>query len=148
MEITTMEQAVQFMAGISLLLVGLSYLLRADDWKKWLTKAEKDGRHASLVFGSINVLIGSFIVAFHHVWEGIPLILTIIGIIAVFKGAVYILFPQWLPTKLKYLSKNIKPILRVSGLILAVIGVLLLREACPKECKDNWSPNLVRSEAE
>lgn len=123
-----MEQAVLLMAGICLLLIGLSYFFRAEEWNRWLEHAEKRGAQASLVFGGVNLLIGSFIVAFHPVWSGIPLILTIIGLIAVLKSFTYLLFPQWLPQKIRYIRESEKRPLQCSGVVLAVIGILLLCE--------------------
>ncbi|MDB2414216.1 hypothetical protein N9W34_00415 [Rickettsiales bacterium] len=125
-----MEQAVLLMAGISMLVFGLSYFFRAKEWDAWLLHTEKRGNRASLVFGSVNLLLGSFIVAFHPVWEGIPLILTIMGILAVCKGFSYLLFPQWLPTKLKYVNTSEKPLLQASGIVFIIISLLFLGSWC------------------
>lgn len=128
-----MEQAVQLMAGLSFTILGLSYLFRAREWNGWLIEVEQRGKQASLVFGGISLLLGAFIVAFHPVWEGIPLILTIIGILSLIKGTVYLLFPQWLPTKIKYIHQSERPLLRASGVLFIIIGAVLLNHWCTFE---------------
>lgn len=121
-----MAQAVQYMAGISFLVLGLSVLLRADDWTGWMRSLEQRGRGTFLSLGCITLMTGSFIVAFHPVWQGIPMILTIIGWIAVAEGAVYLLFPQAMPVVLRAYLKCPKMFLRIGGVITIAIALCLL----------------------
>lgn len=121
-----MEQAVEIMAGISLLAVGLSYLFRPKDWAVWLEAVREQDRSASLSFGMISILIGSFIAGFHWVWDGMAMIVTIIGVIFIIKGSVYMLFPGWLPAKITMLMPRYNPLLRVSGIVLIALALAVL----------------------
>lgn len=121
-----MEQSIQCMAGVSLILFGLSYLVATRDWIMWIEHLERHGRRASLTLGSLNLLIGSFILAFHWVWQGWSMLVSAIGVIALIKGTVYLLCPGWLPKKLSILHKKLANWLKVSGILLAVLGVLIL----------------------
>lgn len=123
-----MEQAVLLMAGISFSILGLSYLFRAKEWNRWLEHIEQRGSHSSLAFGGMNLLIGSFIVAFHPVWQGVPAILSILGIFAIAKGASYLLFPCYLPAKAGYIHRSEKPLFQISGAVFLLLAGLLLNE--------------------
>ncbi len=132
-----MEQAVEIMTGISLLAVGLSYLLRAKDWVIWLDAVRGQGRRASLSLGGMCILIGSFIAGFHWVWNGVAMIVTITGVIFLIKGFVYMLFPGWLPAKITMLIPHCQGLLRVSGIMLIALALFVLYPLCPV-MKQGW----------
>lgn len=142
-----MEQAVLYMAGIGFSVLGLSYLLRADTWDAWLQAAAARGQQASLVFGSVNLLLGSFILAFHPVWTGLPTVLTVIGLLTLLKGSIYLLFPGWLPIKLAKIRMREKPLLRGSGVALLTLGVFFLSLWCIEKnffsVKTFWNGNAL-----
>lgn len=117
-----MDHAVALMAAISFLVIGLSYLFNAGDWLAWIKYLEKQERRGSLTIGMINLMIGGFILGFHWKWEGIALVLTIVGVLATIKGTVYMLFPSWLPTKLRMMEPHCYPLLRFASLFLIAIA--------------------------
>ena len=134
-----MEQAVQLMAGLSFGVMGASFLLRARDWQEWIRGLEGNPKRASLTLGSINILIGSFIVAFHPVWMGWKMLLTLFGALGLLKGTIYVLFPGVLAANLRCFSPRIIPALRVVGALFILFGVLLFRESCDlSECVESW----------
>lgn len=120
-----MEQSIQFMTSISLIIFGLSYLTSANDWIMWIEHLERQGRRASLTLGSVNLLIGSFILAFHWIWQGWPLLVSLIGVIALVKAGTYLLCPGWLPAKLSKIHKQLPGWLKISGLILIIAGIVI-----------------------
>lgn len=98
-----MQQSIGTMAGVSFLALGLFYLFRAQDLVVWLEALQKEGHSASLTTGAISIMIGFFIVGFHWIWEGWPMILTIIGVLVIIKGFIRPLFPGCLPANLALL---------------------------------------------
>jgi uncharacterized membrane protein HdeD (DUF308 family) len=108
-----MDQAIEFMVGASLFVLALSLLFRTKVWISWLHQIEHKGRYFSLILGSVNVVLGSVILGFHWIWNGLQLLTTFIGAVLLLKGAIYMLFPQWLHRKLLQFSKNYKVILKV-----------------------------------
>lgn len=123
-----MEQAVALMAGISFLVLGLSYFFNADDWIAWIAHLQKQERRESLTIGMINMLIGSFILGFHWQWTGIGLLLSFIGIAATIKGTTYMLFPSFLPNVLRYLEPYCRTVLLYASMVLVSIGMAALVE--------------------
>ena len=121
-----MEQSIELMTAICFLVMGLSMLFRTSDWQAWVKHLQAQGRSTSLVLGSINLLLGSFIVAFHWVWEGIGLIVTIFGVLFLLRSVVLLFCPGFLPKMLKKLAPRMGGLVTVSGLVITGIAVLLL----------------------
>lgn len=117
-----MEQAVAFMAGVSFLGLGLSYFFNSGDWIAWIAHLQKQVRRGSLTIGMINLLIGGFILGFHWKWEGIALVLSVVGVLATIKGAVYMLFPSFLPRMLEGLEPHCRGLLLFASLVLIAIA--------------------------
>ena len=73
--------------------------------------------------------MGSFIVAFHNIWGGVPTILTVCGWAALAKGAVYLLFPE---LGVKRLTAGLKfgaGLWRTGGVLYVVLGLVVLQYA-------------------
>lgn len=123
-----MEQAVAFMAGAGFLVIGLSYLFNSGDWIAWIAHLQKQERRGSLTIGMINLLIGGFILGFHWQWQGLPLVLTIVGVLATIKGTVYMLFPSLLPRLLEWLEPHCRELLVFASLVLLAIAAAAFTE--------------------
>lgn len=129
MDIAT--NAVQVMAGICFIFLGISFMWRVEDWIGWITNLQGKGRRGSLTIGMLALLFGSFIVAFHPVWQGVPLLLTLLGVLAIIKGVVLLLFPGWLPDKLERNAPHIKMIFKIKALLAVTLGAALLSHVHP-----------------
>ena len=121
-----MEHAVQMMAGITFTALGVSYLIKTADWIGWLAALQAKGRNGSLSLGVAAVVLGSFILAFHPVWQGVPLVLTLLGVLAVVKGSMLLLFPGWMPGQLARFSDHFRRIIRIKATLTLALGVALL----------------------
>jgi len=95
------------------------------DWLAWITHLQAQGHTTSLVMGSVNLLLGSFIVAFHRVWQGIALIVTVFGVLFLFRSVALLFFPGFLPKMLKKLAPRSGGLVRVSGLIIVIVAAAL-----------------------
>lgn len=123
-----MEHAVAFMAGVSYLVLGPSMMIRWQDWSHWLRHMRERGRTAALMIGAWHLAIGSFIVGFHWQWEGMRMLLTVLGAKAIFEGFVYTLFPSTTLALLKWLEPYHRVLLPLSGLIVFLLSPLFLCE--------------------
>lgn len=123
-----MEQAVAFMAGVSYLALGLSLLFHWRVWSDWLKRMRTHGHSAAIALGAMHLAIGTFIVAFHWQWTGLPIVLTILGIKAILEGYLYTLFPGILLAMLQWYEPRHRPLLRVGGIITIVFSLLFLYE--------------------
>jgi hypothetical protein len=59
----------------------------------WRGKISEKGPAGSFIAGFIHFPMGALIVAFHNVWRGWPIILTLIGYGLLLKSLLYFVFP-------------------------------------------------------
>ena len=83
-----MEQATQLFAAIGFLVIGLSHLAQPKSWVAYYQALAARGNPGAFLEGFLLLNFGAFIVAFHNVWHGPALVLTLIGWAQVLKGAI------------------------------------------------------------
>ncbi|MBV9209980.1 MAG: hypothetical protein JOZ52_05095 [Acidobacteria bacterium] len=89
-----MEIAIQKLAVLAFLVIGLSHILQSRLWAQFFIGLSEMGAIGSFISAFIHFPLGALVVAFHNVWKGIPLILTLIGYSLVVKSLIYFLFPS------------------------------------------------------
>ncbi len=124
----TSLQSIEFMTGMILCVIGLSYLKGMKGWMSWIENLAIKPGQSSLVIGAINLVAGVFIIAFHWVWQGTQTIVTILGLLMTLKGVVHLLYPFWLTAKLNIILPHSKNILAISGLVTIVVGAFILHD--------------------
>jgi len=62
-----------------LLVIGLSHVAQPRAWVEFFVWLRGKGHAGVFVNGFLSLGFGSFIVAFHNVWNGLPVILTLLG---------------------------------------------------------------------
>ncbi len=92
------------------------------DWIAWIAHLQKQERRGSLTIGMINLLIGGFILGFHWKWEGIALVLTVVGVLATLKGAVDMLFPSILPRVLEWQEPHCRGLLMFASVAFIAVA--------------------------
>lgn len=90
-----METAVQKIAALSFIVVGLSHVLRPRVWAQFFSDLSRRGETASFYIVLMHLPMGAVIVAFHDVWRWPDVVLTVIGWGYVAKSLVYGLFPAF-----------------------------------------------------
>ena len=70
-------------------------------------------------------MFGSIVVAFHNVWSGIPIVLTIVGWAQVIKALIYFTFPAFGLRKLQIPSPDRANIFVPAGVLFLVLAALL-----------------------
>jgi hypothetical protein len=89
-----MEQATQVFAAVSFLVIGLSHVSQPKSWVAFFQALAARGTTGAFLEGFLLLSFGAIIVAFHNVWHGPALVLTLIGWAQVLKGAGRFLLPQ------------------------------------------------------
>ena len=89
-----MERAVEVLAGINFLIIGLSHLFQPRAWIDFFILLRGQGLPGAFANGFLSLWFGSIIVAFHNVWTGPAVILTILGWAQVVKAFVAFVAPQ------------------------------------------------------
>ncbi len=88
-----MEEAIQIFSIIALTGVGLSHLIYPQSWVSFFLDLRARGHAGAVINGMMSLWFGGIIVAFHWVWEGIPMILTLLGVAQVIKGILNMAWP-------------------------------------------------------
>jgi hypothetical protein len=89
-----MERAVEVFAVIQLTVIGLSHIVFHRAWAEFFVWLTARGRAGAFANGFLSLAFGSIVVAFHQVWSGVPMVLTIVGLLNLAKAASCFLFPD------------------------------------------------------
>ncbi|HEU4557999.1 MAG TPA: hypothetical protein VFS20_09125 [Longimicrobium sp.] len=89
-----MERAIEVIAAINCLVIGLSHVVRPHAWVDFFAWLRSKGPAGSFANGFLSLSFGALIVGFHNVWTGIPAVLTFIGWAQVLKSVTAFVFPQ------------------------------------------------------
>jgi uncharacterized protein YjeT (DUF2065 family) len=117
-----METAIEKMAALSFIVVGLSHIFRPRVWAQFFTDLARRGETASLYVVLMHLPVGTLIVAFHNVWHWPGVVLTVIGWGYVAKSLVYGLFPAFGLRMLSRVSTDRASGFIVPGLLLTAYG--------------------------
>lgn len=121
-----MEAAIERLAAVSFFIIGLSHILQPRAWAQFFIDIREKGDTGSFINAFIHFPLGALIVAFHPVWRGLPLILTLIGYGLAIKGLIYFLLPRYGRKMLARVSLEKSGEFVLAGVIhLGLSGLLL-----------------------
>jgi uncharacterized protein YjeT (DUF2065 family) len=120
-----MEQAIEIFAAVNFFVMGLSHLLMPRAWTEFFTLLREKGDAGAFVNGFLTLGMGSLIVAFHNVWTGLPVVLTVIGWLYVIKSLLIFTVPGLGVRSLSKVSEKSAASFVVAGVMLLALGGLL-----------------------
>lgn len=120
-----MEQATQVFAAIFFLVIGLSHLSRPKSWVAFYQALAARGNQGVFLEGFLLLGLGAIIVAFHNVWHGPALLLTLIGWAQVLKALVRFLAPQAALRMLRGVTPERSWFFQVGGVVALLISGFL-----------------------
>lgn len=121
-----MELAIQKLAVISFFVIGLSHVFQPRVWAQFFIDLRSKGEIGSFINAFIHFPLGALIVAFHNVWQGIPIVLTLIGYGWVLKSLIYFVLPSHGLKSMSRVSLDNSKGFVVAGVVMLGIGGLLL----------------------
>ena len=89
-----MEQAIQLFAAIGFLVIGLSHIAQPKAWVAFFQALGARGTTGVFLEGFLLLNFGAIVVAFHNVWHGPAIVLTLVGWAQVLKGLGRFVAPQ------------------------------------------------------
>ena len=120
-----MEQSTQLFAAISFLVIGVSHLARPRAWIAFYQSLVSLGTLGAFLEGFLCLNFGAIIVAFHNVWDGPALYLTVIGWGQIFKGVFRFLAPE---LALRGMARATQPrawFFQIGGVVALVVSGFL-----------------------
>ena len=121
-----MEEAIEKLAVISFFLIGVSHIFQPRVWTDFFIGIRKKGEVGAFINAFIHFPLGALIVAFHNVWHGIPMILTILGYGLLLKGFINFVFPKFGLKTLNHVSHEKSWNFVVAGIFQVGIALLFL----------------------
>lgn len=116
-----MERAIEIYAIINFAVIGVSHAAQPRVWVTFFVFLRERGEPGVFATAFLSLIFGSLVVAFHNVWSGIPVVLTIVGWAQVLKALIYFTFPAYGLRKLQIPSHE-----RAHMFVYPGIGFILL----------------------
>jgi hypothetical protein len=120
-----METSVQVLAVVNFLVLGLSHLIQPRAWVDFFVRLRKRGNAGVFVNGFLSLAFGSIVVAFHNVWSGLPMLLTLYGWALVLKALISFTMPGLALRSLQRVSHERSWRFVVPGVMFLSLGGLL-----------------------
>ena len=123
-----MEQGIEKLAALVLTLTCVSHIAAPRAWAVLFERIRAGGETAGLGIAAINLPLGLMIVAFHNVWSGWGLLITLIGWALLLKGAVHLMFPALTHRTLKMPGEGAQAEsrYRLAGWLMLPLALLLV----------------------
>jgi hypothetical protein len=126
-----MERAIEILAVIQLTIIGLSHIIHHRAWAEFFIWLRGKGDTGVFASGFLSLTAGSLIFSFHRVWSGIPLVLTVLGVLNILKAATCFLLPARAMRSMQRVSLERSREFVVAGVVslavAAVVGYGLVR---------------------
>ncbi len=123
--IPRMEQAIEIFAAIIFLVIVLSHVFQHRSWAEFYFLLHRQGRPGAFANGFLSLITGTLIVAFHNVWSGIPVILTVLGWTFVLKAGFIFLVPNLGLRSMARVRPDNSSIFVIPGVVLVVVAIAL-----------------------
>ena len=127
-----MELAVTKLAIICFFVVGVSHIVQSRVWAQFFIDLRGKGEVGSFLNALLHFPVGVLIVSFHNVWNGLPVVLTLIGWGLVLKSFIYFVFPRYGLRMLARVSLERSWELVVAGIFWVGMSGLLIFSLLPK----------------
>jgi hypothetical protein len=88
-----MERSLEIFAVIQLTVIGVSHVVHHRAWAEFFVWLRGKGLPGAFANGFLSLAMGSMILAFHRVWSGWPMVLTIFGALNLIKAAQCFVLP-------------------------------------------------------
>jgi hypothetical protein len=123
-----MVRAIEIFALLSLGVVGLSHVTQPRAWKAFFEKLFGLGPMGALINGMMSLSFGAIIVAFHDVWSGWAMIVTLLGWAQVLKGTLHLCVPGLGLRSMRLVEHHAERKFMAAGAVMmAVVAVISLQ---------------------
>lgn len=120
------QESMQLFGALSFLVIGLSHVVEPRTWAEFFIGLRVQGKRGVFAVAFMALPFGLLVAAFHNVWSGLPMLLTIVGWCQVIKGATYFIVPSVGLRGLSLVSVEKAGRFVIPGLVFILLGVALL----------------------
>jgi uncharacterized protein YjeT (DUF2065 family) len=119
------ELGIERLVALSCFVIGLSHIVQPRVWAELFMHWRQKGDVGVFYTGLLHFVFGALIVAFHNVWSGIPMIVTLLGWAWSLKGLLYLTYPKFPRKSLARVSLERAHEFVIAGVVLVAIAGLI-----------------------
>ncbi len=120
-----MEAGIERLTALVFIITGLSHVAAPKAWARFFIDMREKGEVAGFYNAFVHIPLGLLILAFHPVWSGPGLLVTLIGCALTLKGTIYFLWPALALRSLAHVSEESAWKFRVVGVPAVALGVFI-----------------------
>ena len=121
-----MEKSVEILAIVLLGVLGLSHLVQPRAWVNYFIRLRGIGDTGAFVDGFVNLAFAGIIIAFHNVWSGTAMVLTLLGWALLIKSLIRFCAPKFALRVMARVSIERRREFQAAGAgLLGLAGVLV-----------------------
>ena len=120
-----MEVGIERLAAMAFIVTGLSHIAAPRAWTRFFIIMRDQGEAAGLLNAYVHMPLGLLIVAFHPVWSGPGLLVTLVGCALTLKGILYLVRPGLALKSMERVTEERAWQFRVAGLFALLLGLAI-----------------------
>lgn len=120
-----MEAGIERLTALVFIITGLSHVAAPKAWARFFIDMREKGEIAGFYNAFVHIPLGLLILAFHPVWSGPGLLVTLIGCALTLKGTIYFLWPALALRGLAHVSEESAWKFRVAGVPAVLLGMFI-----------------------
>lgn len=120
-----MEREIEVLAFINFVVMGVSHIVHHRAWAEFFIWLRGSGHAGVFVHGFLSLSFGSLVVAFHNVWTGLPVVLTVYGWLMIFKSLLCFVTPAIASRSLQRVSVERSWEFILAGIFFLALAALL-----------------------
>jgi hypothetical protein len=121
----TIERATEVFAVVNLAVIGVSHIAQPKVWVEFFIFLRERGPAGVFFNGLLSLTFGSILAAFHNVWTGVPMIVTLLGWAQVLKGLISLVAPSIGLKKMMRVSMDRAWEFQVAGAFFVGVAALI-----------------------
>jgi hypothetical protein len=90
----SLPHAIELFVAIQTLVIAVSHMAQPRAWVEFFVWLRGKGHAGVFVNGFLSLWFGALIVAFHPVWSGLAMVVTLLGCAQIVKGSVAFILPR------------------------------------------------------
>ncbi len=114
---------VERLTALAFIVTGLSHIAAPRAWARFFIAMRERSAVPGFLNAYLHIPLGLLILAFHPVWRGPGLLVTLIGCALTLKGILYFLWPELAMRSMAHVSEERAWQFRVAGLFGLALGL-------------------------
>jgi uncharacterized protein YjeT (DUF2065 family) len=120
-----METGIERLAAMAFIVTGLSHIAAPRVWARFFIDMRARGAVGGFLNAYVHIPLGLLILAFHPVWRGPGLLVTLIGCALTLKGTLYFLWPALALKSMAHISEQDGWKFQAAGVAGLALGLLI-----------------------